>query len=120
MGENNIEIKERVFFDTASANIQSKSFKLLDTLSLVVNLHKEIKKLLIAGHSDSRGDAKKNRELSQKRAESVRKYLIEKGGVEPDRLEAKGFGSDEPLLSEAKTASQHEVNRRVEFRIMER
>ena len=105
------------FFDTGSDRIQDRSYRLLDTIATVINLHKEIPKVVVAGHTDSRGNPDKNRELSQKRAEAVVKYLIEKGGVFPERLEAKGYGFDEPLLPSAKTAAEHEVNRRVEFRI---
>ena len=116
VGANSLDVKGRVFFDTGSDRIQDRSYRLLDTIATVINLHKEIPKVVVAGHTDSRGNPDKNRELSQKRAESVVKYLVSKG-VFPDRLEAKGYGFDEPLLPNANTTAEHEVNRRVEFRI---
>jgi OmpA-OmpF porin, OOP family len=51
--------------------------------------------------------------LSQRRAESVRAYLIKKG-VAPERLEAKGFGQERPI-ADNKTAKGRATNRRVEF-----
>lgn len=54
-------------------------------------------RFLIAGHSDASGDLVRNRALSQERAEAVRAFLIDPGGVDPLRLIARGFGSDDPL-----------------------
>ena len=57
--------------------------------------------------------AEYNRDLSQRRAASVREYLIKKG-VAPERLEARGFGEDRPIESNATNAGRA-TNRRVEF-----
>jgi hypothetical protein len=66
----------------------------------------------------SQGKDAANMTLSQKRSEAVRAYLI-KQGVEPERLEARGFGETVPV-ADNKTANGRAENRRVEFRIMER
>src|SRR5205814_1011179 len=71
-----IVILDKVYFDTAKASIQAKSFNLLDQLATTVRAHPEIKKIRIEGHTDSQGKAEKNRKLSQDRAESVRSFLI--------------------------------------------
>jgi outer membrane protein OmpA-like peptidoglycan-associated protein len=69
--------------------------------------------VLVEGHTDSTGKYESNIKLSERRAEAVRTYLVKKG-VQPDRLEAKGFGPDRPV-ADNKTAAGREANRRVEF-----
>jgi outer membrane protein OmpA-like peptidoglycan-associated protein len=67
---------------------------------------------MLSGHTDDRGDAAYNLDLSRRRAESARQYLIEKYGVDPDRLEATGFGAEQPLSTET-TLQGRGMNRRV-------
>jgi OOP family OmpA-OmpF porin len=66
----------------------------------------------LEGHTDSTGTRDKNIALSQKRAESVRQYLVQNFHIAPDRLNAVGKGPDEPLDA-ANPASP--VNRRVQI-----
>jgi outer membrane protein OmpA-like peptidoglycan-associated protein len=77
----------------------------------------EIRKVLIGGHTDGVGGWEKNLALSQRRAESVRAWLI-KNGVEEGRLEANGFGDSKPVQSN-KTAKGRAANRRVQFVILD-
>ncbi|HVE87721.1 MAG TPA: OmpA family protein, partial [Myxococcales bacterium] len=79
----------------------------------------EIRRVQIQGHSDSVGAPAANREISGRRAEAVRKHLIEVNGVEPDRLEAIGYGPDKSVASND-TPEGRAQNRRVEFVITER
>src|SRR6218665_964983 len=111
-----IEIKESVFFATNEAVIQSRSFGMLDQLARVIQLHPEIKQIVVEGHSDTQGNAEANRKLSLARAQSVKTYLVNKG-VEASRLEAKGYGPDRPIASN-ETAEGRAANRRVEFTII--
>ncbi|MEK7704744.1 MAG: OmpA family protein [Myxococcota bacterium] len=115
--EDKIEIKEKIFFKTGSAKILPKSFNLLDQVASVLKNYKHIKKVRVEGHTDNVGNKRKNKKLSQDRAESVREYLLGKG-VEADRLVAEGFGQDKPIASN-KTPRGKETNRRVEFVIVE-
>jgi outer membrane protein OmpA-like peptidoglycan-associated protein len=108
-----IAIKDTVYFNTAKATIQPRSFKLLDQVAKVLKEHPELEKVWIEGHTDNAGKPDANLKLSQRRAESVRNYLIKKG-VEPNRLEAKGFGQQRPI-ADNKTAKGRAANRRVEF-----
>jgi OmpA-OmpF porin, OOP family len=108
-----IEIKEKVFFDTAKSTIQQRSYPLLDDVAAVMKAHPEVRRVVVEGHTDNTGAAAFNRKLSQARADAVRQYLVQKG-VEADRLEAKGFGPDRPAQSN-KTKAGREANRRVEF-----
>ncbi len=112
-----IEIKQKVYFDTAKWTIKPVSYPLLNEVAQVLKDHPTIK-IRIEGHTDSRGRDAYNLRLSQKRAEAVRDYLIQQG-IDPSRLEAVGFGETRPIASNA-TAVGREANRRVEFVITER
>lgn len=70
-------------------------------------------KVEIAGYTDSAGKEKKNLILSQKRADAVRKYLIDKWGIAPDRMVAKGYGSIRPVADNS-TKEGRAKNRRVD------
>jgi outer membrane protein OmpA-like peptidoglycan-associated protein len=108
-----LELKEKVFFDTARTTIEPASFSLLDEVAAVLKDNPGVERVVIEGHADSQGPAAGNRKLSQGRAEAVRAYLIERG-VEPGRLRAAGFGSSRPIADNS-TAAGRELNRRVEF-----
>ena len=75
----------------------------------------------IGTHSDMRGNKKYNKDLSQKRANSVRNYIIEEG-IKPDRVIAVGYGEEKPIVT-CKTENscseeEHELNRRCQFVIL--
>jgi outer membrane protein OmpA-like peptidoglycan-associated protein len=110
-----LEISQKVFFAFDKAVILPKSFDLLDEVARVLSDAPGIK-VRIEGHTDATGQEKHNQELSENRALAVRDYLIDKG-VEPKRLDARGFGSSEPLDSNT-SADGREKNRRVEFVIL--
>jgi outer membrane protein OmpA-like peptidoglycan-associated protein len=110
-----IEIKEKVFFDTGKATIKPQSNALLDDVAKLIAANPQVGVVTVEGHTDSTGSAATNRALSQKRAEAVKDYLVSKG-VDASRIEAKGFGPDQPVESN-KTAKGREANRRVEFTI---
>ena len=112
---NELEIKQKVFFDPGKTRVLPQSFGLLNDLARVIEAHPEMTGIVIEGHTDNTGNAQRNREVSQGRAEAVRDYLIKKG-VAPNRLQAKGFGPDRPIAPNA-TAPGRAKNRRVEFRL---
>jgi len=68
----------------------------------------------ISGHTDNVGSNSSNQTLSQKRADSVRFWLIQKG-VSPDRIIAKGYGEEFPRVPND-TADNKRMNRRIEFK----
>lgn len=72
----------------------------------------------VAGHTDSTGTAAYNDVLSQKRADSVRRFLTAQG-VDSDRVSARGYGEMEPVASN-ESVSGRAMNRRVEFRVTEK
>ena len=112
-----LKILDVVYFETNKATIKSRSNKLLDNVAAVMNKHPEIKGIRVEGHTDDKGDDAYNKDLSQKRAESVRAYLVGKGVAE-GRLQAVGFGEEKPI--EPNTSSKgRAANRRVEFNIVD-
>lgn len=114
--DDRIEIKELVQFETNSDKIMGdKSFEILDIVSMVLKGNTAVR-VSIEGHTDNRGNADNNRELSKRRAEAVKKYLVDKG-IAADRLETVGWGPDRPIADNKKTAGR-KANRRVEFMII--
>lgn len=103
-------------FELNSAKITASSRPTLDKLADSLNAQTDFN-VEIAGHTDSSGSAEYNESLSDKRANSVRKYLIEKG-VAAERLTSRGYGEVDPVASN-ETAAGRAMNRRVEFRVSE-
>ena len=132
-----------IFYDFNKWDLRPESMvsldKLIETLTDNPNVTIEL-----MSHTDSRDTEEYNYELSQKRAQSVVQYLIEKG-IEPERLSAKGYGESSPKVIDASIASQvsflkpgvtlteqyinslandeqkeiaHQINRRTEFRVL--
>ncbi len=112
-----IVINDKILFEFDKAVIQPASFELMDEITQVVKDNPRIKKISIEGHTDDDGKASYNKKLSQKRADSVMKYLVEHG-VEATRLTAVGHGEDIPLVPNDSEENK-EKNRRVEFLIVE-
>jgi OOP family OmpA-OmpF porin len=115
--EKKIELKQTVFFDTNKTTIKRVSFGLLDEVAQAMADYPTIK-VDVEGHTDSQGGDAFNKKLSQGRAESVRKYLVNKG-VTGDRMVPKGYGEEVPI-ADNRTADGRAQNRRVEFVITSR
>jgi outer membrane protein OmpA-like peptidoglycan-associated protein len=113
-----IVILQQVQFKTASDAILPASDELLEQVSNVLREHPEIKKIEVQGHTDNRGGKGYNQKLSQRRAESVMKWLVRRGQIQPERVEAKGYGMEEPI-AENTTDAGRQMNRRVQFKIVE-
>ena len=111
-----LRLLEPVQFETGTAEIKPTSFPLLDEVVGVMTDAPGIR-IAVHGHTDSRGSAVYNRELSRRRAAAVVTYLTSKG-IALGRLEAHGFGADQPLASND-TDQGRAANRRVEFKILE-
>lgn len=95
-------------FDAASAALLEKAFQ---TLNANAAIHVEI-----AGHTSSEGEPQRNLELSLKRAEAVKEYLVRRG-ISEERLRTAGYGADQPVAPNS-TAEGRSRNRRIEFRIV--
>ncbi|HYQ40761.1 MAG TPA: OmpA family protein, partial [Polyangiaceae bacterium] len=114
--QNEIRILEPVKFANNSARLAPESEPVLTSVMEVLQAHKEVTKLEVRGHTDSRGGAAANLDLSKRRAASVMKWLIAHG-VAAERLGSKGFGQTKPIDSND-TEEGRKNNRRVEFRII--
>jgi len=103
-------IASKIFFETNSDKLKVASLAQLDELSIILKKY-DAANLVIEGHADSQGDDAFNLTLSQKRTESVKVYLMEKGIME-SRLTAVGFGETQPI-ADNKTDLGRAKNRRV-------
>ncbi len=72
----------------------------------------------IGGHADERGTRQYNLKLTDARSNSVRTYFITNHRIDAFRLLSVGYGEDVPVVHKAKTEDQHQMNRRVEFKII--
>lgn len=103
----------KVQFVTGSAALTKVAKAELDKAAKIMNEHPDIK-VSVEGHTDNTGRAALNQTLSEKRAASVKAYIVSKG-VSGDRLTAKGFGPSKPIATN-KTVAGRALNRRVEFK----
>lgn len=101
----------QVLFPTGSSRLTGESSPHLDELARFMNEHPSTK-LEIQGHTDNTGSKKRNKELSNERANSIRTYLVEKAGIAPSRVSAYGYGDEKPV-SDNSTPQGRAENRRV-------
>ncbi|MGE0077107.1 MAG: OmpA family protein [Bacteroidales bacterium] len=140
--EKPIEIPN-IFYDYNKWELRPESKEALDKLVEILNDNPTVT-IELASHTDSRGTQEYNYELSQKRAQSVVNYLIEKG-IATERLKAKGYAQTQPkvvdaalnarysflpigvtldqkftdgLTSEENKEAVYQINRRTEFRVL--
>jgi len=115
VGNCTLDIKESVHFKTDRAEIEARSFELLDNIAAVLASHDQLK-IEVEGHTDSQGDDGYNKKLSQRRAEAVVAYLV-KQGIDKARLTGRGFGEEKPI-ADNNTEEGRAQNRRVVFAIV--
>jgi outer membrane protein OmpA-like peptidoglycan-associated protein len=109
-----IQLKS-VLFKRGTSEIKDGSFEELDRVYTMLKKNPTIE-IELAGHTDNTGSAKLNIELSQKRSDRIKQYLVDKG-IDPKRLESKGYGGARPIASN-KSEATRKLNRRVEFTII--
>lgn len=106
-----------IYFDYDLWYIRKESKPILDRVIELMNLYPKII-IEIGSHTDARGTAEYNEELSSKRAASTRAYFLE-SGIPDTRISSKGYGESIPIIKCVPEAScseeQHELNRRSEF-----
>jgi outer membrane protein OmpA-like peptidoglycan-associated protein len=108
-------VLQGVFFDSGAATIKRESYTALEGAAKFLLDNSELA-VVIEGHTDARGSFDGNLELSQRRADAVKKFLVVNYGIDPTRLGSKGVGPSEPIASN-ETAEGRALNRRIEFRV---
>jgi outer membrane protein OmpA-like peptidoglycan-associated protein len=111
-----IQLKN-VFFVQSKAELRSESYPELDRLVKILRDNPTIE-IELRGHTDSRGSAVANLDLSEKRVAAVRQYLVVKG-ISMKRITGKGFGGSMPIAPST-TEENRQLNRRVEFKIVKK
>ena len=106
---------EGINFKTNSANLTKKSYDVLDRAVQVLSDYPDTR-FEISGHTDNVGKDEYNKELSQKRADAVKDYLIQKG-IRAERLTSVGYGLEKPI-ADNKTKAGKAKNRRTEFQLV--
>lgn len=105
-----------ITFELDKDVIRKTSFTVLDEAVKVLIEYPAIR-LMIEGHTSSEGTREHNLDLSDRRAKSVKAYLVSKGVAE-DRIDTKGFGPDSPVAAN-NTEANRSKNRRIEFKILQ-
>jgi len=103
-----------VLFDTARSDLKPGSLQNIYPLVAYLKEYSETM-VKIEGHTDTQGPSDYNAELSQRRAEAVRDFLVS-NGIAPERITAQGMGEDYPIATNSSAAGRQQ-NRRVEVTI---
>lgn len=116
VAENKNIILESIEFSSGSAEVDKQ---MQDELDLIANFLTENRgrKLVVRGHTDSDGDRDDNLKLSQRRAQSIKEYLLQKTGLGDTAITAVGMGSTQPVYPNEDEESKAK-NRRVEFELI--
>jgi outer membrane protein OmpA-like peptidoglycan-associated protein len=112
-------VQLNVFFEFDSDRIRSQFYGDLDKLGRALT-SSELASVTIevAGHTDSRGSVAYNQNLSERRAQSVKRYLVRQFDISPQRLKVRGYGEEAPMASN-ETQEGRAKNRRVEVRALD-
>ena len=97
---------ENIFYDFDKATLRPESKKALDEMIKMLNDNPNVT-IELGAHTDRKGTDKYNERLAQRRAQSVVDYLIA-GGIDKERLEAKGYGESVPKTINKRMAKQFE------------
>jgi tetratricopeptide (TPR) repeat protein len=112
-----VSVLRHVFFDIDKAILKPESFDELDKLIKLLQQNVKVR-IEIGGHTDNTGTHEYNMSLSNRRAEAVRAYLISKG-LDAKRVTSVGYGETQPIVSNDDEESGREINRRVEFKVIQ-
>ena len=108
---------QNVNFDTGRATILPESEPVLDEVGNILARWPELK-IEIGGHTDSRGSPERNMDLSRRRAQAVRAYLVNKfPELDPNQFTTAGYGATRPISNNTNELGRSK-NRRVEFKVL--
>ncbi len=111
-----LKLHARIHFDFDKYNIKKDYLPYLNVITRYLKAHDQLK-IKIVGYTDSIGSKEYNDRLARKRAETIKKYLIDHG-ISPERIEILGKGKEEYLFDND-TSLNRFTNRRAEFFVME-
>jgi outer membrane protein OmpA-like peptidoglycan-associated protein/peroxiredoxin len=113
-------IVQDIYYASGDYKVSEKTAQLLDKIAGTMKANPSLK-LNVTSHTDSKGDDKMNKELSDKRAKAVLDYLVSKG-VDKTRVTAAGMGESKVLNRCGNDVNcsekEHELNRRTEFKFV--
>lgn len=107
-----------IYYDSNRAELKPGSKKELNKMARIINETPGVK-LQINSHTDEIGSDDYNMKLSEKRAQNVVDYFIEKG-VDKTRLSVMGYGESVPIKKNAQTENDHQTNRRTTFKVIKK
>ncbi|MTI30190.1 OmpA family protein [Xanthovirga aplysinae] len=110
-------VLENIYYDFDKSDIRTDAALELDKLVNLLKDNVDIK-IELSSHTDNRGGDEYNQELSQRRAESAVAYIIA-SGISEERITARGYGKSQPIVPNAETEEEHEMNRRTQFKVTE-
>jgi OOP family OmpA-OmpF porin len=108
---------DRLLFDTNAATLQPSSQEQLQNIANILKAYPNVR-IRIGGYTDNQGDAATNLKLSQDRADNVMQQIIVLG-VDPSRMDAKGYGEDHPVADNSTDAGRTQ-NRRISMRVTQK
>ncbi|NMA47782.1 MAG: OmpA family protein [Lentisphaerae bacterium] len=106
---------DKVYFDYNRSEVRSSERPKLEALAGHLQNNPGLA-VVIEGHCDERGSDEYNRALSERRSLAVRDYLVTLG-VTAERMRTVSYGEDRPVVADAVTEADHQLNRRAEFLI---
>jgi outer membrane protein OmpA-like peptidoglycan-associated protein len=110
-------VLRNIYYDYDKATFKTESYPELNKLEAMLRQNQNVK-VEISGHTDAYGRWDYNRNLSQKRAEAVKDYLLKKG-IDARRIKAIGYGESKPIASNDDEDEGRALNRRVEFKVLQ-
>lgn len=116
-----IDLAGDILFEFDKTEIRPQAEKILKKISDIINIYGALE-VTILGHTDAKGNEEYNQKLSEKRAESVKNWLIKNGNVNPDTLKTIGYGESKPVAPNthedgSDNPEGRQKNRRVEILI---
>jgi OmpA-OmpF porin, OOP family len=108
---------DRLLFNTGAATLQPASQEQLGNIAMILKAYPKAK-VRIGGYTDNTGDAAANLKLSQERADDVMAALAQLG-VDPARMDAKGYGEEHPIADNSSDAGRQQ-NRRISLHVTEK
>lgn len=115
-GNKNI-LQNTIYFEQSTPNILSESHPYLEELGLKLRANDHVQ-ILIEGHTDNVGEEKTLHKLSEERAVAIKAYLVNRTGIDTERIKTIGYGSTLPV-NDNSTESLRSKNRRVEVKVFQ-